>query len=659
MQMKPIFKLSGIVRVLVALVLAFAFLLPSSSLALTSEEKQILTDIRNNIFGGSRLAAAFSQTTISGSEPPVFPYEVENRGLLVWKIDEQQAAMFADSIGLAPPYSLAKVRPLTVAGSQTISTRLERYLEQKGWYRLIELLFPKHYYVIADIGNTARAEQDPKVEFKTFVQVPGDTSSRMYRFSSYKAVPGVELLQLSSQVPQQVTIDNDGTRWSGNLSTQEGGLSWSVPFRLKRSGEPRHLKRLRFSEAFLDAGELVFGPLGTSARYFYDGSSVSGGFLAVKSHRVEVDNSFAWSRYMVPNPKVLAPGARSEFLVQPNTTPIEVTQGGPGLCADAFSSASSSQLFSSLVGCVLQGEQPESVFGTLFGVAQSQPQVLPPAELPALYYGILDLYQGLQIYAGIERPKLFFSLLDDPKAIFINFEIPRSKVKAFEARFLPDHFKLAKMRFYPEQRRSVFAISLNVYQSTGQNLNGYRAEWSTYVINPDEEDPKPRFSVLEAQTNIGGFDAVVALDRFMPGIDLTDPQQLAQLIEPPSDAFAYAVDETDGISIEVRDFEEDIEVNVEIAYPDPDRILRTAPLTRWMEANDFVYWGEVADILKYDSNVMFAELLVFDALPSDVIEDSTFEGYVKSKPLPIILWNGKQDIAIEPWGNLDSIQVRD
>ena len=112
--------------------------------------------------------------------------------------------------------------------------------------------------------------------------------------------------------------------------------------------------------------------------------------------------------------------------------------------------------------------------------------------------------------------------------------------------------------------------------------------------------------------------------------------------------------------ISAASVEEQIEVDVTIEYPDPSKILRTQPTTRWMEkANDFVYWGEVADILKYDDNVMFAELLVFNAQPSDFIRDTTFDGFVDPDPLPIIIWNGPQRIALEPWGNLDDIQPVD
>lgn len=643
-------KVSAICAISAAFSLLF---LSFSAAAITPEEKQILTEIRNNIFGGSRLAAAFEQTTISGAEPLVFPYEVEDRGLLVWKIHDEYAESFAYEIGLTPPYALSKIRPLTVRGSQTLAGKFRQFLEDRGLTRLVNYLYPEHYYVIADIGVTQRAETGAKLEFKTFVQLPGDPTPRLYRFASYKAVPGVELLQLASNVPAALDVVATANAWSGSLNSEQGSLSWTVPLKPDRSRKNNRTKDLRFSEAFLDASETVFAPLGAAANYYYDGSSVSGGFLRVKSRKAQIENTFPWGQYVASDAETLVLDTLSEFLVRPITAPVQPVTGGPGPCGAPADN--SSQLFSNLVGCALAGLDPQDVFGQLFQNAGN----IPPQELPTLYYALLDLYQGLGIFQGQERPKLFFSLLEDPKTLFINFEIPRSKVRSFEKAFLPEGFKVAKIRFYPEQRRPVYALSLNVYQSVGQNISGFRAEWSTYVINPNEEDPKPRFSVLEAQTNIGGFDAVGALERYTPGLDLTSPAGLQQLIEPPSDLFTYVASESEGIRLQVRDFEEQIEVDVSIDYPDPSRILVTAPTTDWMEANDFVYWGEVADILKYDRKVMFAELLVFKSTASDIIRDTTFEGFVNPHPLPIILWNGPQDIALEPWGNLDNIQPSD
>jgi hypothetical protein len=650
-------KITTVKTLLVACTALSFFIASFGALALTFEDKQILTDIRNNLFGGSRLAAAFEQTTLSGVEPVVFPLEVDNRGLLVWKIHSAHAQDFARDIGLPPPFTLSKISPLTVRGSQTVAAKFRRFLEASDLNRFIERLYPQHYYVIADIGITQRAETGAKLEFRTFVQLPGDTTPRLYRFASYKAVPGVDLLQLSSNAAAVLDISAESDFWRGDLQTAEGSLTWSVPLRSKPAGKYSRYNQIRnerFSEAFLDAAETVFGPMGVSANYYYDGSSVSGGFQPVKSRKVEVENTFNWSQYLSANADALVLDTLTEYLVRPNTIPVAVTTGGPGACGSP--AANSSQLFANLVGCALAQLPPATVFAQLF---QSVGSVVPPQELPTLYYGLLDVYQGLGIFQGSERPKLFFSLLEDPKTIFINFEIPQSKVKAFEKAFLPDHFRLAKIRFYPEQRKSLYAVSLNVYQSVGQNISGFRAEWSTYVINPDEENPKPRFSVLEAQTNIGGFDAVGALERYTPGLDLTSPEGLQQLIEPPSDVFDFTANPVDGIQLEVRDYEEEIEVDVSIAYPASEKILRTAPTTTWMEANDFVYWGEVADILKYDNNVMFAELLVFTADAGDNIRDTTFADYVNPEPLPIILWNGPQNIALEPWGNLDGIEPRD
>ncbi|WP_322804312.1 hypothetical protein SO574_18685 [Vibrio alfacsensis] len=654
----------AIVRLTMAMSLMFCTLIGSTTYANTNpalrislEEKQILTEIRNNVFGGARLDAAFRQATISGQEPPIFPYEIDDRGLIIWELDPAQTQAFANSVGLFPPYQITSVNPIVIHRSPTDATRFEEFLEQKGWQRLRNILFPKKFYVVADIGLTTRAEQGYKVDLKTFVQIPGSDATSLYRFATYKATPGTDLLQLSNLTPAQIQLTSLPQQWSGTLLTSEGNLHWTVPLKTKKADIPKINKRMHFSQWYLDASEKVSGPMGSFSRYYYDGSSVSAKFIATKPRFTDIHHDFSWGQFVIGSPEAFVLAEVSEFLVQPVTAPVQVLAGGVKACALATQSSNSSELFSRLIGCVLEGQNPQDVFATLFGIAQSKPTVLPAQTLPTLYYALLDIYQGLGILYGIEKPKMFFSLLTAPKTLFINFEIPANRVRAFEKAFLPSSFKLAKMRFYPEQRKAVYAVSLNIYQSVGQNLNGYRAEWSTYVINPEESDPKPRFSVLEAQTNIGGFDPIVALERYLPGMDFSNPATLAQLIEPPSDQFTYTENMNDGIQVRLRDNTEGIVLDVDIQYPPAPQMLKTNPTTEWMEANDFVYWGKVADILKYDQQVMFADLLVFPVKSTDLISDSTFAEYVKPKPLPIIIWNGGQDIALEPWGNLEAVIV--
>ena len=98
------------------------------------------------------------------------------------------------------------------------------------------------------------------------------------------------------------------------------------------------------------------------------------------------------------------------------------------------------------------------------------------------------------------------------------------------------------------------------------------------------------------------------------------------LLEGPSDVFEFSLDETNGLHIDIQDFAEGIAVDAAVPYPPERKILRTRPEQRWMEANDLVYWGEVADILKYDSNVMYADMIVFKPGKDAVIMDNAFRG---------------------------------
>ncbi len=639
---------------------ALLFSLPAYSLS--EKETTILKEIRNQIFGGSRLSAAIQQTTISGQEPPVFSYQLDDRALIIWRIKPNKAQAFSNSIGIQPPFTLAQSLPISEKQKQA------RFIEwlsvwDKNANSYFSRFLPKQqYYVIADIANTSGSEQGSKVEFKTFVSIAG-SKPLLYRFASFKAFPGNDLLEMTNTNPSDLIWQASETNLSGHLNEGEYQLSLTIPFKLNRKGNAQSYSDKQFSRAYLDAAQRTFGPQWAQSRYYYDGSSVSAQFQKVKGKDIDLSYSFPWSEFVRPVPSVLIPNRSMRFLVQPVTSPVNVAEfpPGPETCISPYAVTNASELYACLVAMALgnpsediNAESPEVVFGTLFSV-QNQ---MDPSKIPALYYALQDLYQGLNIYAGYEKPKLFFSLKDDPKTIFINFEIRDDQVEAFKSAYLPQNFELAKIRFYPEQRKSVYAISLNIYESVGQNLDSYRAEWSTYVINPEEENPKPRFSVIEAQTTAGGFDPLIALERFETFFKYPDdlplnPADLPVLIEPRNENFSYTFNQTDGIQVLLANNNGVDTVEIDIAYPPAHKRFYTKPLKSWMEANDFVYWGEVADVLKYDEQVMFADLMVFRAQPSDIIHDSTFAQYVKPKPLPIIVWLGGQDIALEPWGSLD------
>ena len=578
----------------------------------TQDDIDALLMVRPLLFGGSEIQAALEQSTINGSQPPIFGYNAADRAILSWEIDDGMAAAFAQAIGLPSWMSLAKVSSITK--------------KKWSWKKP-----SKSFYMLIDISNTERYVEGTIVEWKTFVTVGGDPVPRLLRFDAQHADPGVDLLDLYADPFGLVEWNVDDYTASGIVSDGNNLLDIKIP--LKKKPIFYKEKFNSFTEEFLTAGERVFSTSGSNSRYYYDGSSVSSRFMPVKNYMVSITNTFPWAAFAGKLDTVAVLADTTEHLVQPIGIPVE---------PNSFESG----LFAQLTGMILGGSPQEDVFALLQQASSSD-------KFPTLYYGVLHLYQALQIFSGQELPKMVFSLKKDPKALFINYEIPPHKVKAFKEAFLPDHFKLAKMRFYPEQKKRVYAVSLNIYEAVGQSVSGYRAEWSTYVINPDEENPRPRFSVIEAQTTSLGLDPLIALEAIKSG--QFDPNNLLTLLEAPADFFEYSLDEINGINVSLLDIAENIEVDVSIAYPDASDILHTRPLKRWMEANDFVYWGEAADLLKYDGNVMYADLLVFKAGPHDTIIDTAFADYVNPKPLPIILWNGIQDIALEPWGNIQDI----
>ncbi|MEZ8991232.1 hypothetical protein [Vibrio breoganii] len=638
--------------VIISFITLLVSLLPHSALSITTLEKENLITIRNQVFGGSTLNASLTQTTLSGETPPVFPYHLHDRVLLTWQIKPSEIEQFASAIELPPYLSVSKVSSLT---ESKLHRRFAAWLnKQNGSSFSLFSQQDKHYYLMADIAQTSGAEQGLKVEWKTFVTVAGSTQIQVYRFASFKEIPGNDLLELNTLTPSEISLDKLKSRIRSSLISTNGYvLELDIPIGRSTQGKT-------FSQAYLDAAENTLGPKGAQTRYYYDGSSVSARLHKVKINKATVSSTFPWSEYAHNLVEVIIPKDDMSFMAQPVTVNVTVPSPalGPADCYNPMIPNSLSKQYACLVASAFGAPDmgipptpPQKVFESMFANT-------PPMYIPTFYFALQDLYQGLSTLGGISKPTLFFELKTAPKTIFINFEINPNKVKAFKKAFLPSHFKLAKMRFYPEQKKAVYAISLNLYESRGANLNGIRAEWSTYVINPLEDNPKPRFSVIEAQSNVGGLDPLYTLQRLRNG-DVPLPfriESIESIIQSPNPTLTYQFAEETGIQAYLINNEHNSELNIDIAYPTNSNQLFTKPLTSWMEANDYVYWGEVAEILKYDRQVMFADLMVFEVTDKDVIHDTTFAEYVKPKPLPIVIWLGGQSIALQPWGNLESIE---
>jgi hypothetical protein len=91
-------------------------------------------------------------------------------------------------------------------------------------------------------------------------------------------------------------------------------------------------------------------------------------------------------------------------------------------------------------------------------------------------FGAFSYGHAFQVLQGIEEPTLGFDVLNDRvPSVFINFNIPKNKLKALESMLeLPDGFKLAKSKLSPRQRAR-YLLTLNIYESpdllTGERSN--------------------------------------------------------------------------------------------------------------------------------------------------------------------------------------------
>ncbi|GAB7219939.1 hypothetical protein [Vibrio comitans] len=517
--------------VIISFITLLTSLLPNSALSITALEKEQLITVRNQIFGGSAINAALTQTTISGETPPVFPYHLNDRVLMVWKIKPSDVDAFSSQINLPNYLRVSKIAPLT---ESKFHRRFSAWLSKQSISSFDLFSHRQQYYLIADVADTTGAEEGLKVEWKTFVTVPGSKEAYLYRLASFKQTPGNDLLELTNLSSSYISLNRSHHQIETNLISEHGD-EFSASITLGNSSGNR-----TFSQSYLNAAERVLSPLGAQTRYYYDGSSVSARLHKVNLNKVTVSSSLPWFQFAHTLTDVIVPINDMSFLAQPVTLPVETPPPSlePVPCINPVSPVSLSEQYACLVLPALGAPQlgiapadPMLIFGQMF--AQT-----PPEYQPTFYYALQDLYQGLSTFAGHAKPTLFFELQTKPKTIFINFEIKPDKINAFKKAYLPAHFKLAKIRFYPEQEKAVYAVSLNLYLSRGANLNGSRAEWSTYIINPLEDNPKPRFSVLEAQTNISGLDPshVLGLLRSDSPPSLND---ITAFLEAPNDSFTY------------------------------------------------------------------------------------------------------------------------
>jgi hypothetical protein len=269
---------------------------------------------------------------------------------------------------------------------------------------------------------------------------------------------------------------------------------------------------------------------------------------------------------------------------------------------------------------------------------------LDPAYVGALQqfksftFGAFSYGHAFLVLQGLEEPILRFDVLaNDVPSIFINFNIPREKVKALEAYLdLPDGIKLAQSKMTPRQPAR-YLLTLNIYQSpdalTGQPA--FRAEWSVYV--KDRSDPSAK----------GPYLMVVDVDSSSPSLDPYN------LFTPPT-GFAYTnvAGRLEG-TIQYLDTTE----KFSFAFGMPPA---NAPSVRlhepWILANDRIYWRNgIYDMLFYNGLLLDADVAEVEPRSVVIADRTVWSEFIDPTPTQVLVFRNPLQFVLHPWYNVEEL----
>jgi hypothetical protein len=271
-----------------------------------------------------------------------------------------------------------------------------------------------------------------------------------------------------------------------------------------------------------------------------------------------------------------------------------------------------------------------------FSPDRTLPEVVASRHVVKLLFHVMTMRdQALRIATGETKPWKNFFVDSTPPSIFINFEIPESRVAAFSARVLPSGFEMQKIRIL-ETDRPHYALSLNIYEALGI-APGVRFEWSVFVKTPNQD--APHFLVIQA----------LAAEPSLDPVDLfTAPQPISHVLDVDNGSLVSEAMQPRGDDQMLPYF------SSSIAWPQAAPQL--GKTTReFAAANDFIYWrGGIADRALYSGSMHNRNVIVIPPRDYEIVDDTPWAEFASPVPTSVYVYSGALDILVSPWWNLDA-----
>jgi hypothetical protein len=517
-------------------------------------------------------------------QEPLVDLVAENMLYFNWEIPEQNVAAIEDSLGL----------------------------EAKGFHIVpIEIIKgekPKYYLSLNFYSVDIAGDVTYRSEWSVYVAKGGDPKPRYMVVEILSSEDAADPTYWPLEIPPNSWFLRPGTEVS--YAMLDGQVEVSNPdfmasFSLHPGLGDRNKspvasgKTVKVGQTWVEANDALYYENGIADTALYNGNLTDARLLAINPNKVQISsNSSFWSAFVGEKPD----------------------------------------------NVLLYMEPLKLAFTPYFNLSDS-------LRLPGFYTGALQIFKNftfgifshghaLQVLGGQAEPLVRFNVLDDRvPSIFINFNIPRNKVRGLESQLaLPSGFRLARSRM-TNGRPAQYLLSLNIYETinvlTGQREN--RAEWSVYV--EDGNDP----------TASGSYLMVIDVDSNAPSLNPYDG---------PTPPTQFDYDNQAGILS--ADIKTDLWGQFDkflIEFDMPSTDAPVVSLRRdWILSNDRVYWRNgIHDLLLYNGLLLDADVVEVDPKLAAIDDNTIWAEFVDETPVQIAVFRTPLQFVIRPWYNAEEL----
>ncbi len=240
-------------------------------------------------------------------------------------------------------------------------------------------------------------------------------------------------------------------------------------------------------------------------------------------------------------------------------------------------------------------------------------------------YSQMALRDGAMIALGRDQPLVRFTVEDDPPSVYLVYRVADPEALARHLT-LPAGIELAPIRCVADDEPE-YLLTLNVYRVSGIT-NGLRAEWSTYIADPDGV---PRYLVVDARADNTSMDPVDVITK-------------KSVVRHERRGDTVAIEIGEGASAYTARFDVPSTAPAVKSHPD------------FVTANDYIYWRNgVCDRTFYDAGLADADQVSVAPDTVEIVDGTEWASFADGTPEHVLVFREAIEFVVSPWANLEDL----